>query len=51
MTNQEIFNMLADNEERLFYAYNQNKTEALRIAHEAAKQALETFAKETGCHN
>lgn len=51
MTNQEIFNMLADNEEKLFYAYNANKTEALRIAHETAKKVLETFAKETGCHN
>lgn len=51
MTNQEIFDMLVENEERLFYAYIRNKTESLRIAHEAAKQALETFAKETGCHN
>lgn len=51
MTNQEIFNMLADNEERLFYAYNQNKTEELKTAHTAAKQALEAFAKATGCHN
>lgn len=51
MTNQEIFSMLADNEERLFYAYNANKTETLKIAHAAAKQALEDFAKETGCHN
>ena len=51
MTNQEIFNVLADNEERLFYAYCSNKTEELKAAHEAAKQALEAFAKSTGCHN
>lgn len=51
MTNQEIFNMLADNEERLFYAYSANKTEELKAAHSAAKQALEAFAKATGCHN
>lgn len=51
MDNQEVFNMLADNEERLFYAYNANKSEALKAAHEAAKAALEAFAKETGCHN
>lgn len=51
MTNQEIFNMLADNEEKLFYAYSANKTEELREAHKAARQALEAFAKATGCHN
>lgn len=51
MTTQEIFNMLADNEERLFYAYNANKTEELKAAHQAARQALEAFAKATGCHN
>jgi len=51
MTNQEIFNMLADNEERLFYAYNANPTEELKAAHNAAKAALESFAASTGCHN
>lgn len=51
MTQQEIFNMLADNEEKLFYAYNANKTEELKQAHEAAKMALESFARATGCHN
>ena len=51
MANQEIFNMLADNEERLFYAYNTNETEELKEAHEAARKALEAFAKATGCHN
>lgn len=51
MTNKEIFNMLADNEEKLFYAYSANKTEELKVAHEAAKKALEAFAKATGTHN
>ena len=51
MNNQEIFEMLAENEERLFYAYCAHKTEELKAAHEAAKQALENFAKITGCHN
>ena len=51
MSNQEIFEMLADNEEKLFYAYNANKTEELKAAHQAARIALETFARATGCHN
>ena len=51
MTNQEIFEMLADNEERLFYAYSANPTEDLKAAHAAARLALESFAKTTGCHN
>lgn len=51
MSNQEIFEMLADNEQKLFYAYCANKNDELKNAHEAAKQALETFAKATGCHN
>lgn len=52
MTNQEIFNLLADNEEKLFYAScsDTNNLE-LKKAHKAAKIALETFAKATGCHN
>lgn len=33
MSNQEIFNTLADNEEKLFYAYCKDKTEELRQAH------------------
>lgn len=52
MTNQEIFNLLADNEEKLFYAscadINNSK---LKEAHKAAKVALETFARATGCCN
>lgn len=51
MTNQEIFDMLADNEERLFYAYNANPTAELKAAHNAAKAALEAFATATRCHN
>lgn len=52
MTDQQIFNILADNEEKLFYALCQNKgNEALRTAHESAKQSLEAFALATGCHN
>lgn len=52
MTNQEIFEILADNEEKLFYAQCRDKeNEALTAAHESAKQSLEKFALATGCHN
>lgn len=52
MTNQEIFDMLADNEEKLFYAScADNGNAELKAAHTAAKQALEAFAKATGCNN
>lgn len=51
MNRQEIFDMLADNEERLFYAYNANPSEELKAAHAAARAALEAFAAATGCHN
>lgn len=51
MSNQEIFEMLADNEERLFYAYNANPTDELKAAHDAAKEALKAFAAATGCRN
>jgi hypothetical protein len=51
MSNQEIFEMLAENECKLFYAYCANKTPELKEAHESAKKALESFAKATGCHN
>lgn len=51
MNNQEIFNMLADNEERLFYASLANPTLELKAAHAAAKAALESFAIATGCRN
>lgn len=52
MNNQEIFEMLADNEEKLFYASCADKGNAgLKAAHAAARRALEAFAKATGCHN
>lgn len=52
MSNQQIFELLADNEEKLFYAFCSNRENAeLEAAHEAAKKALESFAKATGCHN
>lgn len=52
MTDQQIFEILADNEEKLFYALCRNKeNETLRTAHESAKRSLEAFALATGCHN
>ena len=52
MSDQEIFEILSDNESCLFYACCANKgNEVLEAAHEAAKQALEIYAKATGCHN
>lgn len=52
MTNQQIFEILADNEEKLFYLLWQNKeNKALRDAYKSAKQSLEEFALATGCHN
>ncbi len=52
MTNQEIFEILADNESNLFYALCRDKeNEKLKAAHEIARQSLETFALATGCHN
>ena len=51
MSNQEIFDMLSENESKLFYAYCKNPTDEMKKAHKAAKEALEAFAKSTGCHN
>lgn len=52
MNNQEIFEMLSENESKLFYASIRNKDNAeLKAAHKAAKEALEAFAKATRCHN
>ena len=48
MTNKEILEMLSENEERLFYASIREKTDELKAAHAAAKQALEAFAKAIG---
>jgi hypothetical protein len=51
MTNQQIFEMLADLEEKLFYIDVTHQTKETLTAHEAAKATLEAFAKATGCHN
>lgn len=51
MSKQEIFEMLSENESKLFYAKNANPTAELIAAHAAAKEALESFAKATGCKN
>ena len=52
MTNQEILELLAEHEEILFYALCDDRdNEALRTAHESARQSLESFAHATGCHN
>lgn len=52
MTNQKIFNTLAENESALFRAMSDNPgNEALRTAHAAAKEALEAFHRATGCTN
>lgn len=51
MSNKEIFEMLSENESKLFYAYSANPTSEMKAAHKAAKEALEAFAKATGCHN
>lgn len=52
MANQDIFDTLADHEEKLFYMLcNDSENEALRLAHENAKRSLEAFALATGCHN
>ena len=52
MNEQEIFEMLADNEEKLFYAMCADReNKELEAAHAAARKALEEYAKRTGCHN
>lgn len=51
MTTQEIFEMLSENESKLFYAYCANPTDEMKAAHSAAKEALESFAKSFNCHN
>jgi len=52
MENQKVFEMLADIECDLFYKKNHNpENEELVKAHKAAREALEAFAKATGCHN
>ena len=52
MTNQEMFEMLREIEHHLFYASVHNpENEDLQVAYAAARQALVSFAKATGCHN
>lgn len=52
MTTQEIFDTLAENECKLFYALCQDpKNAELKAAHAAARDALKSFARATGCHN
>lgn len=52
MSNQDIFDILADTEEKLFYAWcNDKDNGALQKAHESAKEALKAFAMATGCRN
>lgn len=52
MSNQDIFDILADTEEKLFYAWCRDMDNAaLDEAHEAVKKAFEAFAKATGCRN
>ncbi len=50
--NQEILELLAEQEEILFYALCDDRdNEALRTTHESARQSLESFAHATGCYN
>lgn len=55
MTNQEIFEMLADAENELFCKLSSmadgEEKDAIKEAHKHAREALVTFAKATGCHN
>ncbi len=51
MSNTEIFEILSENECKLFYAYCANPTEEMKAAHQAARNALEAFAKATGITN
>ena len=49
MTTNEILDVLAENESKLFYAFCRDpKNEGLKIAHAAAKKALEDYAKAIG---
>ena len=51
MTNQEIFNILSEREEKLFYIYCNNKNEQTKADHERAKNNLIEFVNRTGCKN
>ena len=49
MTTNEILNVLAENENKLFYAHcHDPKNEGLKISHESAEKALEDYAKAMG---
>lgn len=49
MTNDEMLDLLAENEQALFYAHcREPKNEALQAAHTAARNALEAFAAAIG---
>lgn len=49
MTTNEILDLLAENESKLFYAScHDPKNECLKIAHSAAKKALEDYARAMG---
>ena len=48
MSNNEILDMLAEIECKMFYAYCANPTDEMKAAHQAAKNALESFAKSAG---
>ena len=52
MSNQDIFDILADTEEKLFYAWCKDKDNAaVKKAHKTAKEALKSFAMPTGYYN
>lgn len=52
MSDQDIFDILADTEEKLFYAWCNNIGNTnLQKAHESVKAALKSFAMATGCCN
>lgn len=49
MTTNEILDVLAENESKLFYAFCRDpKNEGLKMAHESAKKSLEDYAKAMG---
>ena len=49
MNTNEILDVLAENESKLFYAHCRDpKNEGLKIAHAAAKKALEDYATAMG---
>lgn len=55
-TNQQIFEMLAEEESTAFYMWSDcagspEQKELLKKIHQAKRQILVDFAKATGCHN